>query len=675
MSIKNKLILVFASVLIGLMGIFAVNYFGGRYIKEVRQLEMLATDGTALFLQARRHEKNFLLRKEEKYTARALESANKAGDVLKEIARLQPKLATQCEDALKLLKTYSDSLKKVNDLYVAMGLTMNDGLRWEFIEVARNMEAAFKAGAESDAFVVKLLQMRRQEKNYIIRGGEKYVARVDKGVAELQEMVENLYTPEEGRGQITALNGYLDSFHRYVGCEKSIAELTTVLVDTARALEPVYAQIADQSAAQSRHDAKVVDYSVAGVEVAAGTAILLLLLWVMRSITNPLRRLNVFATSVAGGDLEAEPEGEFSAELGDLKNVLVDMVTHLREVIRESRRMEEDARNQAEAAGHARDEALAQQERVQALIERMGEAALRADDVVRSLTEVSRDLETRTGEIAGGAVVQQERMAESATAMEEMNATVGEVAGNADDASMAANEARGEAGEGITVVQRAERSMSRVAETVSILEGDMSRLGSDTDSIGQVIGVINEIADQTNLLALNAAIEAARAGEAGKGFAVVADEVRKLAEKTMVATKEVEERITTIQDAAGRNVKGVKDALTYVDSANEEVAHSVGVFEKIQGFSDNVAIRIEGIAAATRQQSAASEQISRAVLEVSELASGTAEAVQDSASAIADLAAMAEALQGIIGDLRNGGDMLEPEPPQSREEGEMSVVQ
>ena len=95
MSIKNKLIMIFASVLIGLVGLFAVNDFGGRYIKQVRQLEVLADEGTALFLQARRHEKNFLLRKGERYTVQALESAGRAGEVLREIARLRPELGTQ----------------------------------------------------------------------------------------------------------------------------------------------------------------------------------------------------------------------------------------------------------------------------------------------------------------------------------------------------------------------------------------------------------------------------------------------------------------------------------------------------------------------------------------------------------------------------------------------------
>ncbi|HKI81350.1 MAG TPA: methyl-accepting chemotaxis protein, partial [Pseudodesulfovibrio sp.] len=386
------------------------------------------------------------------------------------------------------------------------------------------MEAEFGKAAMSEEFVIKLLQMRRHEKNYIIRGGDQYVGRVTKGSQELRSMLTARYSSEEAAGQLKALQEYLDSFNNYVDREKRIAVITNGLVEAARALEPVYGEIAESSAAQSRQDARMIDYGVVAVELAVGAAILALLLWVMRSINSPLMRLTVFARSVADGDLDAQPQGMFSAELGELKGVLVDMVANLRAVIGQSRSMEDDARTQAEAAGRARDEALAQQERVQALLERMGEAAGRADEVARKLTAVSRDLKDRTGKIAGSAVTQQERMAESATAMEEMNATVNEVAMNVDDASGLASEASTGADQGIQVVHRAEKSMSEVAGTVSVLEEGMARLGTDTESIGQVIGVINEIADQTNLLALNAAIEAARAGDAGRGFAVVADE-------------------------------------------------------------------------------------------------------------------------------------------------------
>ncbi|WP_316899667.1 HAMP domain-containing methyl-accepting chemotaxis protein [Pseudodesulfovibrio indicus] len=659
MSIKSKLVLVFVSVLTGLVGIFAVNYVGGLYVVKTRELTSLANDGAALFLQARRHEKNFLLRKEEQYTARALENAEESARILEEIGRRKPGLAESCRSALSLLKGYKDALSRVNRLSVEMGLTMQDGLRWAFIQAARNMEAEFARAGMSTDFVIKLLQMRRHEKNYIIRGDEQYVGRVDKGAEELRELLASGYSREESGGALNGLKGYLDAFHAYVGKEKEIAGLTDGLVEAARSLEPVWARIADSSAAQSRSDEQVIDYVVVGVELTVGVTILLLLLWVLRSINDPLVRLNAYARTVAEGRLDVEPQGRFVAELGELKGVLVNMVANLRAVIGEARAMEEDARNQAEAAGLARDEALAQQERVQALMERMGEAARGADVVSKRLTLVSHDLKGRTEEIAGSSFTQQERMAESATAMEEMNATVGEVAMNVDDASAMASEASAEASQGILVVQRAEESMSEVAGTVSVLEAGMARLGSDTESIGQVISVINEIADQTNLLALNAAIEAARAGDAGRGFAVVADEVRKLAEKTMVATQEVEERITAIQEATGRNIRDVKETLSHVAAANGEVGNSVTAFRNIQKFSADVASRIEGIAIAARQQSAASEQISGAVLEVSRLASDTAEAVQESATAISGLTAMAESLQAIIGDLNSGEPMEE----------------
>ena len=650
-SIKSKLILIFVSVLFGLAGIFAVNYVGGQYVVEARKLATLANDGNALFLQARRHEKNFLLRKDEQYTRKALENVDKAGAVLKKIARMKPGLADRCGDALNVLQQYRDALTGVNDLYVAMGLTMKEGLRWEFIEAARNLEAEFGKGEMAADSVIKLLQMRRQEKNYIIRGGDLYVDRVTKGAGELRGMLAALYPPEEAAGRMKALQGYLDAFGKYVAKEKSIAVITAGLIEAARSLEPIYGEIAASSVAQSQHDARVIDYCVIGVELAVGFAILVLLLWVMRSINQPLMRLNAFAGAVARGDLDAEPEGKFAAELDELKDVLVDMVANLRSAIGEARDMERDARNQAEAADQARDEAVGQQERVQALLERMNEAAGRAGEVSRELTTVSLDLKERTGEIARSAVQQQERMAESATAMEEMNVTVNEVARNVSDASAMAGEASNEASLGIDVVQRTERSMTAVAGTVSVLKEGVARLGADTESIGQVISVINEIADQTNLLALNAAIEAARAGEAGKGFAVVADEVRKLAEKTMVATQEVETRITAIQDATGRNINDVKQTLSHVAEANGEVENSVGAFRNIQEFSVNVAERVEGIAIAARQQSVASEQISGAVLEVSRLASDTADAVQNSASVIAKLASLAETVQAIIGHL------------------------
>jgi methyl-accepting chemotaxis protein len=656
MSIKGKLVLIFVSVLFGLFSIFGVNFYGGILVEQTRKLELLANQGTAEFLQARRQEKNFLIRKEEAYGDKALRFARNSEDILKQIAQLQPGMKQRCQDALHLLGVYETAMEKVIALAKKTGLTMNDGLRWSFIQAARNMEAAFAQGDQTSDLVILLLQMRRQEKNFIIRGDAKYVGVVDSMAAKLRDMVNAHFTPQESKNQLDALKVYLGTFHEYAASEEAITEHTASLIKAARAIEPVYAGIAAESAEQSRRDAAMTEYVVVGVEAMVGLSILALLIWVMASITRPLRRLSAFAMDVAAGDLDGEPQGSFSAELGELRDVMVTMVANLKRAINESRELERNALREAETASAARDEAIAQQSRVQHLMTRMGEAVVRADEVVRQLTEAAQDLQARSEIIAEAATVQQERMTQSAAAMEEMNATVNEVARNADNASEAAFEAKEEAGDGISVVQRAELSMLKVAENVSSLEADMSKLGTDTNSIGQVIGVINEIADQTNLLALNAAIEAARAGEAGKGFAVVADEVRKLAEKTMLATKEMEERITSIQAAALQNVKGVKQTLTFVDSASREVANSVGVFQKIQSHSDNVAERVQGIAASTRQQSAASEEISGAVIEVTELAANSANEVNESTLSIASLAGLVEQLQTIIGDLQSEAD-------------------
>ncbi len=153
--------------------------------------------------------------------------------------------------------------------------------------------------------------------------------------------------------------------------------------------------------------------------------------------------------------------------------------------------------------------------------------------------------------------------------MEEMNATVLEVAKNATETNEDTEQTRDKATEGQSVVQGTIESMVDIQEQTNELERLMDQLNTQSIEIGNVMGVINDIADQTNLLALNAAIEAARAGEAGRGFAVVADEVRKLAEKTIGATDEVDKSITSIQGLAKQNIEGMRNAVEAIGGATE----------------------------------------------------------------------------------------------------------
>ncbi|WP_432736143.1 methyl-accepting chemotaxis protein [Maridesulfovibrio sp. FT414] len=655
MSIKAKLMLVFMTSLAGLVAIFAVNYWGEKLIENSRRIEALANEGNEAFLQARRQEKNFLLRMESSYFDKALACAGQSEEKVAELKAVSPEMAESCDRVEVLLDAYKKYLTEVHGNNVAKGLTMDEGLRWKFIKAARNMEAAFKEGQSDSELLILVLQMRRQEKNYIIRGGDKPVAMVDSMIRDIRERVRSSYPEPQAEAMLSALNNYSEAFHEYVKLDNSIIRLTDDLIKSARAVEPVFAKILGFSHEKMKHDSAVIGYMVLGIEVAVGVSVLVILLWVMISVTSSLRRLSGYANSVAGGDLECEPEGQFSAELLELRDVLVGMVLKLKEVIDEARALEQDALKQAELSEKAKDEAVAQQKHILSLMDKITGASSRAETIVNRLTRASHDLKLKTQEIAESALEQQELMNESATAVEQMHMTAKDVAQNAEGVSSTADNARKEAVGGIEVVFRARDAMGMVSGTVSNLEADMVGLGTEIESIGEVVNVINEIADQTNLLALNAAIEAARAGEAGKGFAVVADEVRKLAEKTMVATKEVDKCISGIQSRTMQNIEGVKEALSFARSADNEVNNSVDVFKQIQGLSDDVAERIEGIALAAGQQSVASKDIEKTVSNIARLAMNSTDAARESACSIADLVSMAEELQDALVKLNADG--------------------
>jgi methyl-accepting chemotaxis protein len=181
----------------------------------------------------------------------------------------------------------------------------------------------------------------------------------------------------------------------------------------------------------------------------------------------------------------------------------------------------------------------------------------------------------------------------------------------------------------------------------------MTRLGAQADAIGRIMNVISDIADQTNLLALNAAIEAARAGEAGRGFAVVADEVRKLAEKTQNATKEVGEAIGGIQEGTRKNVANVDRTVIQIERATGLAGKSGEALGAIVELVDLSTDQVRSIATASEEQSAASEEINRAIEDISRISYETSDAMRQSAQAVGELAEQAQALSHMIEELKS----------------------
>ena len=236
--------------------------------------------------------------------------------------------------------------------------------------------------------------------------------------------------------------------------------------------------------------------------------------------------------------------------------------------------------------------------------------------------------------------------------MNQMNATVQEVARNAGMASGASTETRDKALAGANVVQDAVRSIAQVQTHSLALKDDMNRLGEHAQAIGNIMNVISDIADQTNLLALNAAIEAARAGDAGRGFAVVADEVRKLAEKTMSSTKDVARAINAIQQSTQQSMAGVENAVRTIGEATQLAGESGEALREIVTTVEATADQVNAIATASEEQSAASEEINRSIVEVNDVSRHTAAAMAEAAKAVNDLAAQAQKLTELIREMK-----------------------
>ncbi|WP_034627074.1 methyl-accepting chemotaxis protein [Desulfocurvibacter africanus] len=266
------------------------------------------------------------------------------------------------------------------------------------------------------------------------------------------------------------------------------------------------------------------------------------------------------------------------------------------------------------------------------------------------IAQTSEEISAQVEQVNAGAEHQKGRMAETATAMEEMNASIFEVARNAIQAAEQAEVARRKAQAGSAIVKDSVQAINAVSRLADILKGDISALGTQAGDIGRIIDVISDIADQTNLLALNAAIEAARAGEAGRGFAVVADEVRKLAEKTMHATKEVVQAIQAIQAGVERNIGSMEESAKAVEHAAELAKRSGEALDEIVPLVDATTDQIRSIATASEEQSKASEEINRHVSEVNRISSETAEGMTHAHSAVGDLAALAQQLRDVASD-------------------------
>ncbi|MDF2794926.1 MAG: methyl-accepting chemotaxis protein [Pseudomonas orientalis] len=400
-----------------------------------------------------------------------------------------------------------------------------------------------------------------------------------------------------------AVSQYRDSQVASAAALKIMSAQGDILLDRSNKLTASQTVVRDSDAAQAKQLLLLATLLAMLFGLFAAWAI-------TRQIIIPLNQTLQVAERVASGDLSHNLESARQDELGQLQRAMQSMTVGLRTLI----------------GG--------------------------ISDGVTQIASAAEQLSAVTEQTSAGVNSQKIETDQVATAMNEMAATVQEVARNAEEASEAAVAADLQAREGDKVVGEAIAQIERLATEVgnsTIAMGDLKR---ESDKIGSVLDVIKSVAQQTNLLALNAAIEAARAGEAGRGFAVVADEVRSLAQRTQKSTEEIEELIVGLQNGTQQVATIMDNSRGLTDSSVELTRRAGSALESITRTVSTIQAMNSQIATAAEQQSAVAEEINRSVLNVRDVSEQTSSASEETAASSAELARLGIYLQTLVGRFR-----------------------
>ncbi|MDD5312318.1 MAG: methyl-accepting chemotaxis protein [Dehalococcoidia bacterium] len=400
---------------------------------------------------------------------------------------------------------------------------------------------------------------------------------------------------------------------------------------------------------------------------------------VLDSIVNPLNEVSGVLYKQSEDDFTVRVEGDYQGELNKLKDAAnkamdntIAVVDRMKQVSRELEASSEQIAQVSEQANQATGQIANASQQV---ARGASDQATAMQDTMKALEQLTRAID----QIARGAQEQARLIEKNVNMVSQVSASIGQVSNNTVNATTSARAASDTALEGHGMVQQTIKGMEEIKTTIDAAAEKMSGLGTRSREIGKIVAAINDIADQTNLLALNAAIEAARAGEQGRGFAVVADEVRKLAERASASTKEIAELIGGIQNGVAQTItameKGTEQIASGYELANraggsleeilkrsremgEQVEQISGATQQLSAMStemvklsDNISAIVEENTAATEEMAATAKTVSRSVEEVAGVAEENSAATQEVSAAAEEISAQVQQVVASGGEL------------------------